>query len=121
MSRSLSRREVRQLKEDAAAFARKAKPGRTYYCVAEYAAPRYRGDDLPKQMLDEVVFGKPKKLYGPYPHWYATLTAYECYLKQGPLYEDRDHPAIRGIPTSREYSEAKEKFVSAMFSRSKTF
>ncbi|MGP4114678.1 hypothetical protein ACTWP5_27680 [Streptomyces sp. 4N509B] len=114
MAKSLSPREVKQRKRDAEAFARKAKPGHTYYYVAEYNR-RFGGDTLPTRLLSEVVFQKPVRLYGPYPHWYATLTAYECYLKNGPLYEDRDHRAIRGMQTLHEYTEEAEKRSAAIF------
>jgi hypothetical protein len=96
-------------KQEAREFASRAKPDRAYYYVTEYA-PGSRG---PKRLLNEIVFKKPKRLYGPYPLWYGPKTAYDAYMQNGPLYEDRSHPAIRGMQTAREHTEEVEKFADA--------
>lgn len=117
MAKSLSPREVKQLKRDAAEFARRAKVGRTYYYVSEYVK-RFKGDSLPKYLLSEIKFQKPSKssrlLGGNVPRWYGPLTAENAYMDCGPLYEDRDHPAIRGMQTLSEYTEAAEKLSDAI-------
>lgn len=112
MSRTLSPREVRQLKKDAAAFARKAKADVTYYYI-NHSFPPYHDDKGQRHTpLSEVVFEKPstssRLLGGNVPRWYGPLTCENAYVDLGPLYEDRNHRDIRGMHTVREWDQISE-------------
>lgn len=89
---------------EAKAFARTAKVGRTYYAKAIHHLSEGK-----TTLLTEIVFNRKHPLDGT-PCRGASYTAEGAYLRDGPLYEDRDHHEIRDIPTLREYEEFKEKY-----------
>lgn len=94
------------LKRAAEAFARKAKVGRTYYYIDE-GFPPFLVDETWHTPLGEVEFQAPSRssrlLGGNVPRWWGPHTAYDAYMKLGPLYENRNHRDIRGMRTSREW------------------
>jgi len=92
-------------------FAKNAQPGVIYYQPRTYPEPCGRGK---LELLSEIVFDKPSRWLFEYPRWYGPLTAYDCYLKRGQLYEDRGHRAIRRLLTVRERMEEDEKFEAMM-------
>ena len=88
-------------------FARRAKVNHTYYAIATHHEP---GGKV--RLLTEIVFNRKHRLDGT-PCRGASYTAEGAFLRDGPLYEDRDHPDIRHLPTLREYEEFKRKYGEA--------
>lgn len=107
-----TRRELRALEAEATAFAEAARPGRTYY-IAEPGPESCMCKKTPRAILKEIVFERPSRssrlLSGTdWPRWYGPHTAYDCYLKEGPVYADREHPAISDLPTRREHEQIED-------------
>lgn len=101
---ALSRSQLRQLKKAAKEFARRARPGTTYYVVDHVdgikSGRRVAEIQFKKKSLVGLMWGS----YSPERLYLAT---------GGAIYEDRNHPAIRRLPTWREYDEAEAKFEAA--------
>lgn len=95
---ALSPHEWRRLKKEARAFARRAVAGTTYYVV-----------DYPNRIVWEIEF-KKKPLVGL---MWGSYSPERLYVLAGTVYEDRDHRAIRNLPTWREHNEMEEKFEAA--------
>ncbi len=88
-------------------FARRAKVNHTYYAIATHHQVGGR-----MKLLTEIVFNRKHPLDGT-PCRGASYTAEGAFLRDGPLYEDRDHPDIRNLPTLAEYEDAKRKYGEA--------
>jgi hypothetical protein len=116
MAKSLSPRELKQMKRDAADFARKAKAGVTYYYI-DNGAPKIMHNFVWHIPLGEVVFQPSSRssrfLGGDVPRWYGPLTAENAYMDLGPLYADRNDRAIRGMRTGREWQKVSDASADA--------
>ncbi|MDT0445965.1 hypothetical protein [Streptomyces johnsoniae] len=101
---SLTHAEYRRLKKDARAFARNVRAGRTYY-IAEKTTGLKAGT-----FVGEIQFTK-KPLIGL--TWGGGIGPERFYLLYGPVYDRRDHPAIRNLRTWPEQNEHEAKFEAA--------
>lgn len=106
---TLTPREVRQLKRVATEFGRRAKAGRTYYYIDEGRPTPIDSYGRRHILLSEIVFEPSTRssrlLSGDQPRWYGPRTAADAYMQIGPLYEDRNHPDIRGHLTVDEWEK----------------
>ena len=81
---------------EAKKFARTVKPGRTYYTITTLNAPWGR-----QQVLEEHVFTGKLSLITALPQGAAAL-----WLQCGPVYDNRQAGACRGLMTLREHSQS---------------
>ncbi|UCM89185.1 hypothetical protein [Streptomyces marincola] len=101
---ALTAAEYRRLKRAAKEFARRAEPGRTYYIAEKTTGPK-AGTFVGKAQF------KRKPLVGL--TWGGGIGPERFYLLYGPVYDRRDHPAIRNLRTWPEQAEHEAKFEAA--------
>lgn len=111
LKRAIPRRQKKiTTKDRARRFAATARPGIPYY-----QAHTYSGAGAEVTLLSEVVFEPPSRssrllsMVPNAPRWYGPKTAEDCWMEEGPLYDDRSHSDIRGLMTVTEHQEGLEK------------